>query len=225
MIGSGPDVDTICLSCLTLLIRMKALEILYSERREVDVLGEGGGEAELADIAKVMVKGKPMAASFMTDRLIKHGGSGRPKSGHKRELPSLHNISGFFVRGLSYLVQTSRQVRGVREREIVWSLSVPPIPPPRSLFLTTTPTMADPTVPAAHDTEPHPYLHEPVLYISGLPPYVTDDEIALVFQPCAKFRLKISREDPHQELYGTIEFQYLDRGHFHSVRFRSSHQL
>jgi hypothetical protein len=59
VIGSGPDVDTICLSCLTLLIRMKALEILYSERREVDVLGEGGGEAELADIAKVMAKGKP----------------------------------------------------------------------------------------------------------------------------------------------------------------------
>lgn len=58
MIGSGPDVDTICLSCLTLLIRMRALEILYRERREEDVLGEGGGEAELADITKGMVEGE-----------------------------------------------------------------------------------------------------------------------------------------------------------------------
>ena len=84
--------------------------------------------------------------------------------------------------------------------------------------------MADLSMPATYDTEPHPYLHEPILYISGLPSYVTDDEIAVVFQPCAKFRLKINREEPHQELCGTIEFQYLDRGHFHSIRFRSSHQ-
>lgn len=77
--------------------------------------------------------------------------------------------------------------------------------------------MADLNMPAAYDTEPHPYLHEPILYISGLPSYVTDDEIALVFQPCAKFRLKINREEPLQELCGTIEFQYLDRGHFHSI--------
>lgn len=84
--------------------------------------------------------------------------------------------------------------------------------------------MADLNMPAAYDTEPHPYLHEPVLYISGLPSYVTDDEIALVFQPCAKFRLKINREDPHLELCGTIEFQYLDRGHFHSIPFQIPHQ-
>lgn len=71
--------------------------------------------------------------------------------------------------------------------------------------------MADLIMPTAHDTEPHPYLHEPVLYISGLPSYVTDDEIALVFQPCAKFRLKITREEPNLELCGTIEFQHLDR--------------
>lgn len=78
--------------------------------------------------------------------------------------------------------------------------------------------MADLSMPVTHDTEPHPYLHEPILYISGLPSCVTDDEIALIFQPCAKFRLKINREEPHLELYGTIEFQYLDRGHFHSIR-------
>ena len=84
--------------------------------------------------------------------------------------------------------------------------------------------MADINVPATHDIEPHPYLHEPVLHISGLPSYVTDDEIAVVFQPCAKFRLKINRQESHQELCGTIEFQFLDRGHFHSIRFRSSHQ-
>jgi hypothetical protein len=120
---------------------------------------------------------------------------------------------------LSYFVQTSRQV--LRAREIVWSLSALRFYLLPLFFLTTTPTMADLNMPATHDTEPHPYLHEPTLYISGLPGYVTDDEIALVFQPCAKFRLKINREDPLQELCGTIEFQYLDRGHFHS---RSSHK-
>jgi hypothetical protein len=50
--GSGPDVDTICLSPLTLLIRMKAREIFWRERREGEVLGEGGGEADMIDITK-----------------------------------------------------------------------------------------------------------------------------------------------------------------------------
>jgi len=37
---------------------MKALEILYRERREVEVLGEGGGETELADAMEGTVKGE-----------------------------------------------------------------------------------------------------------------------------------------------------------------------
>lgn len=140
-------------------------------------------------------------------------------------MPSLHNRGDFFVRDrFLFRSYTQAGVWCIVEREIVRSLSAPPIPPPLSLFFTTTSTMADLGVPATHDTEPHPYLHEPILYISGLPSYVTDDEIAVVFQPCAKFRLKINRQEPHQDLCGTIEFQYLDRGSFHSIRSRSSHQ-
>lgn len=75
-------------------------------------------------------------------------------------------------------------------------------------------TMEDVNLPVQYDAEPHPYLHEPLLYISNIPPYVTDDEIALIFQPCAKFRLKINRDVSQPALSGTIEFQFLDRGVF-----------
>jgi polyadenylate-binding protein len=74
--------------------------------------------------------------------------------------------------------------------------------------------MEDLNLPAQYDAEPHPYLHEPLLYISNIPSYVTDDEIALVFQPCAKFRIKIARDGSPNPLSGTIEFQFLDRGLF-----------
>ena len=84
-------------------------------------------------------------------------------------------------------------------------------------------TMTNPNIPILYDAEPHPYLHEPVLHISGLPSYVTDGEIALFFQPCTPmFRLKINREESHKELWGTIEFQYLGQGHLHSIRFTGS---
>lgn len=72
--------------------------------------------------------------------------------------------------------------------------------------------MEDVNRPVQYDAEPHPYLHEPLLYISNIPAYVTDDEIALIFQPCAKFRIKINRDGLHPVLSGTIEFQFLDRG-------------
>lgn len=134
--------------------------------------------------------------------------------GREREVPSLYKPSQFLCGGPRPFLFRSNIQAGVwclREDRLV----SPPSDSSPPLFLTTASTMADLSMPVIHDTEPHPYLHEPVLYISGLPCCVTDDEIALVFQPCAKFRLKINREEPHQELYGTIEFQYLDRGHSH----------
>lgn len=60
--------------------------------------------------------------------------------------------------------------------------------------------------------QPHPYLHEPLLYISGLPPYTKDEDLALAFQPCAPFRPNISREDTTKPLSGTIEFKYIEKG-------------
>jgi len=60
--------------------------------------------------------------------------------------------------------------------------------------------------------QPHPYLHEPLLYISNLPPYVTDENLAMTFQPCAPFRPNITRDGSNRPLSGTIEFKYLEKG-------------
>ncbi|KAH8103123.1 hypothetical protein BXZ70DRAFT_773261 [Cristinia sonorae] len=59
--------------------------------------------------------------------------------------------------------------------------------------------------------QPHPYLHDPLLYISGLPHFVRDEDLAAAFQQCAPFRPNISREDTTKLLSGTIEFKYLEK--------------
>ena len=69
--------------------------------------------------------------------------------------------------------------------------------------------------PAALDhtgRQPHPYLHEPVLYISGLPPHVSDQDLALAFVQCAPFRPNIQRDGSNRPLSGTIEFKYIEKG-------------
>ncbi|KAF8504399.1 hypothetical protein F5888DRAFT_1605810 [Russula emetica] len=61
------------------------------------------------------------------------------------------------------------------------------------------------------EPQPHPYLHEPVLYISSLPHYVTDENLAIAFSTCAPFRPRIDRSDPTKPLSGMIEFRVLDK--------------
>lgn len=60
--------------------------------------------------------------------------------------------------------------------------------------------------------QPHPYLHEPLLYVSNLPPYVRDEDLAAAFQSCAPFRPNIARDGSNRPLSGTIEFKYLEKG-------------
>ncbi|KAH9833331.1 uncharacterized protein C8Q71DRAFT_775076 [Rhodofomes roseus] len=59
--------------------------------------------------------------------------------------------------------------------------------------------------------QPHPYLHEPVLYITGLPPYVKDEDLAPAFQTCAPFRPNLQRDGSSKPLSGTIEFKYIEK--------------
>ncbi|KAI0689934.1 hypothetical protein C8T65DRAFT_745977 [Cerioporus squamosus] len=59
--------------------------------------------------------------------------------------------------------------------------------------------------------QPHPYLHEPLLYISNLPPFVRDEDLAVALQTCAPFRPKITRDGSNRPLSGTIEFKYLEK--------------
>lgn len=68
------------------------------------------------------------------------------------------------------------------------------------------------TPPPEARPQPHPYLHEPLLYISGLPPYVRDEDLAVAFQTCAPFRPNILRDGSNKPLSGTIEFKYLEKG-------------
>ncbi|KAI0642693.1 hypothetical protein C8Q79DRAFT_228546 [Trametes meyenii] len=67
------------------------------------------------------------------------------------------------------------------------------------------------TPPPEARPQPHPYLHEPLLYISGLPPYVRDEDLAVAFQTCAPFRPNIARDGSNKPLSGTIEFKYLEK--------------
>ena len=63
-----------------------------------------------------------------------------------------------------------------------------------------------------HGPQPHPYLHEPLLHITNLPSYVTDEMLALAFMYCGPFRPKIQRNTTLPVLSGTIEFRFLERG-------------
>jgi polyadenylate-binding protein len=60
--------------------------------------------------------------------------------------------------------------------------------------------------------ESHPYVHEPLLYISNVPPYVSDENLARAFQHCAPFRPRINRDGGDQPFSGTIEFKFLEKG-------------
>ncbi len=59
---------------------------------------------------------------------------------------------------------------------------------------------------------PHPYLHEPLLYITNLPPFVSDENLAMAFAQCGPFRPRINRDGFSSLLSGTIEFRFLEKG-------------
>ena len=62
--------------------------------------------------------------------------------------------------------------------------------------------------------QPHPLIVDPVLYITGIPPTVSDTEIAQAFEACLPVRPTIMRDGMGAEGggYGRIEFKYLASG-------------
>ncbi|KAI9567562.1 hypothetical protein HD554DRAFT_2023797 [Boletus coccyginus] len=70
---------------------------------------------------------------------------------------------------------------------------------------------ASPPLQESDGPQPHPYIHDPLLYISNLPPYVTDENLAITFQSCAPFRPNIPRDGANRPLSGTIEFKFLEK--------------
>lgn len=59
---------------------------------------------------------------------------------------------------------------------------------------------------------PHPYLLEPILYISNLAPYVTETDLSFALEHCVPYRPRIPRDDQEKPLSGTIEFKLLEKG-------------
>ena len=59
---------------------------------------------------------------------------------------------------------------------------------------------------------PHPYLHEPLLYITNIPAFVSDEMLAMAFVSCGPFRPKIQRDGSSDMLSGIIEFKFLEKG-------------
>ncbi|KAK7020207.1 hypothetical protein VNI00_017820 [Paramarasmius palmivorus] len=57
----------------------------------------------------------------------------------------------------------------------------------------------------------HPYVHEPILYISNVPSYITDEALAVAFLTCGPLRPKIQRDPNAQVVGGTIEFKFLEK--------------
>lgn len=57
----------------------------------------------------------------------------------------------------------------------------------------------------------HPHLREPLLYVTGLLPHVTDNDLARALEACVPFRPSIPRDTTAPTLSGTIEFKTIDK--------------
>ncbi|KDQ09039.1 hypothetical protein BOTBODRAFT_37417 [Botryobasidium botryosum FD-172 SS1] len=67
-----------------------------------------------------------------------------------------------------------------------------------------------PMSPAQQGPLPHPYLVEPLLYVTGLAPEVSDADLARALEYCTPFRPNILRDGSGAPVNGTIEFKTLE---------------
>lgn len=66
----------------------------------------------------------------------------------------------------------------------------------------------------AYGPQPHPYLHDPVLFVTNLPAYVSDESLATTLVGYGPFRPQILRDGMQATVSGSIEFKYLEKGKF-----------
>jgi hypothetical protein len=67
---------------------------------------------------------------------------------------------------------------------------------------------------------PHPFLTEPVLYVSNLPAHITDEIIARTLEFCVPFRPRLARDPTNGAVTGSIEFRTIERGQHYSDLIR-----
>ena len=68
-----------------------------------------------------------------------------------------------------------------------------------------------------YGSRPHPCLHDPVLFVTNLPAFVSDETLASALVGYGPFRPKIIRDGMQATVAGAIEFRYLEKGLFPSV--------
>lgn len=59
---------------------------------------------------------------------------------------------------------------------------------------------------------PHPFLEQPILYVSNLPAHITDEVIARTLEFCVPFRPRLVRDPATGSATGSIEFRTIERG-------------
>ncbi|CAG7849946.1 SubName: Full=Related to protein mediates microtubule-dependent mRNA transport {ECO:0000313/EMBL:CCA67340.1} [Serendipita indica DSM 11827] len=64
---------------------------------------------------------------------------------------------------------------------------------------------------AMEEIPPHPYLTEPILYVSNLPAHITDEVIARTLEFCVPFRPRLVRDPASGTASGSIEFRTIER--------------
>ena len=84
-------------------------------------------------------------------------------------------------------------------------------------YVSPPPPISPPAVPGhpgqpEYTLSPHPYLREPILYVTNLAAHVSDSDLARAFESCVPFRPNISRDGSGHPLNGTIEFKELEKG-------------
>lgn len=68
-----------------------------------------------------------------------------------------------------------------------------------------------------YGSRPHPCLHDPVLFVTNLPAFVSDETLASALVGYGPFRPKILRDGMQATVAGAIEFRYLEKGMFPCV--------
>ncbi|KAG8832796.1 hypothetical protein FRC17_000619 [Serendipita sp. 399] len=61
------------------------------------------------------------------------------------------------------------------------------------------------------EVPPHPFLHDPILYVSNLPSHITDEVIARTLEFCVPFRPRLVRDPVTGKATGSIEFRTKER--------------
>ena len=90
-------------------------------------------------------------------------------------------------------------------------------------YVSSPPPMSPPAAPAhpgqsEYTLSSHPYLREPILYVTNLAPHVSDSDLARAFEFCVPFRPNIPRDGSGRPLNGIVEFKELEKGVYHMHR-------